>query len=196
MLKQIFCLVSLSLSLSSHCLSLASATLPSSLSLFLFVSFLISSPLKKGDFLGRTYGNTTFQCLFYDPFNTFIISPYCLFVSPNMTSSVFASLDDIYCLLCFCAAAPKGSMTYAFTHMGNFLLLLLLLFRTRPPPSLQAHISASRSISQPRGPNPSLEVQIPTSRPKSHLTAKILSLRPKFQPQGIWASTLGFGPQG
>ena len=25
------------------------------------------------------------------------------------------------------AAAPKGSMTYAFTHMGDFLLLLLLL---------------------------------------------------------------------
>ena len=26
----------------------------------------------------------------------------------------------------FWAAAPKGSMTYGFTHMGNFLLLLLL----------------------------------------------------------------------
>ena len=25
------------------------------------------------------------------------------------------------------AAAPKGSMTYAFTHIGDFLLLLLLL---------------------------------------------------------------------
>ena len=25
------------------------------------------------------------------------------------------------------AAAPKGSMTYAFTHMGNFLLLLLAI---------------------------------------------------------------------
>ena len=32
----------------------------------------------------------------------------------------------------FWAAAPKGSMTYAFTHMGDFLLLLLLLLR--PPP--------------------------------------------------------------
>ena len=30
----------------------------------------------------------------------------------------------------FGAAAPKGSMTYAFTHMGNFFLLLLC-----PPPS-------------------------------------------------------------
>ena len=27
----------------------------------------------------------------------------------------------------FWAAVPKGSMTYAFTHMGDFLLLLLLL---------------------------------------------------------------------
>ena len=44
------------------------------------------------------------------------------------------------------AAAPKGSMTYAFTHMGDFLLLLLL----RPSPS-----------------NPSLKAQIPVSRPKS-----------------------------
>ena len=42
------------------------------------------------------------------------------------------------------AAAPKGSMTYAFTHMGNFLLLL----RTPPPPSLQAYIPASRPKSQ------------------------------------------------
>ena len=25
------------------------------------------------------------------------------------------------------AVAPKGSMTYAFTHMGNFLLLLLAI---------------------------------------------------------------------
>ena len=44
----------------------------------------------------------------------------------------------------FWAAAPKGSMTYAFKHMGNFLLLLLLLLllRTPPPPSLHANISA------------------------------------------------------
>ena len=29
-------------------------------------------------------------------------------------------------LVPFWAVAPKGSMTYAFTHMGNFLLLLLV----------------------------------------------------------------------
>ena len=39
----------------------------------------------------------------------------------------------------FWAAALKGSITYAFTHMGNFLLilLLLLLLRTPHPPYLQ-----------------------------------------------------------
>ena len=42
------------------------------------------------------------------------------------------------------AAAPKGSMTYAFTQ-GDFLLLLLLLLLLHPPyPNLQAHISAWR----------------------------------------------------
>ena len=34
-------------------------------------------------------------------------------------------------LLPFWAAAPKGSMTYAFTHMGNFRLLLGLEFGSR-----------------------------------------------------------------
>ena len=55
----------------------------------------------------------------------------------------------------FWAAAPKGSMTYAFTHMGNILLLLhLLLLRTPPSP-------------QPPGPYLSLEAHIPAWRPKS-----------------------------
>ena len=53
------------------------------------------------------------------------------------------------------AAAPKGSMTYAFTHMGDFLLLLFLLLRPSPLKS------------QSRGPNSSLEAQIPVLRPKS-----------------------------
>ena len=99
----------------------------------------------------------------------------------------------------FWAAAPKGSMTYAFTHMGNFLLLL----RTPPPPSLQAYISAWRPISQPRGPNPSLEAQIPPSRPKSQPQGPNSSLK-GFGPQdwdlgleaGIWASRLRYGPGG
>ena len=35
----------------------------------------------------------------------------------------------------FWAAAPKESMTYAFTHMGNFLLHLLLLYPSPPLPN-------------------------------------------------------------
>ena len=48
----------------------------------------------------------------------------------------------------FWAAAPKGSMTYAFTHMESFLLLLLLLLLLHAPPSPLAF----RPISQPGGP--------------------------------------------
>ena len=59
------------------------------------------------------------------------------------------------------AAAPKGSMTYAFTHMGNFFLLLLLLLLLHPP----------LIKFQSQGPNLSLEAQIP-------------ALRPKYQPRG------------
>ena len=95
-------------------------------------------------------------------------------------------------------------MTYAFTHMGNFLLLLLLLLlRPPPPPSLQAHISAWRPISQPRGPNPSLEAQIPREW-NLGLGIGIWALRVGFGPQdwnlgleaGIWASRLRNGPGG
>ena len=97
------------------------------------------------------------------------------------------------------AAAPKGSMTYAFTHMGNFLLLL----RTPPPPSLQAYISAWRPISQPRGPNPSLDAQIPREW-NLGLWVGIWALRVGFGPQdwdlgleaGIWASRLRYRPGG
>ena len=83
----------------------------------------------------------------------------------------------------FWAAAPKGSMTYAFTYMGHFLLLLLLLLLRPPPlnPSLEAHIPVSRPKSQPQGLKPSLEAQIPALRP--------LSLEAR-----IWALRLGFGP--
>ena len=100
------------------------------------------------------------------------------------------------------AAAPKGSMTYAFTHMGSFLLLLLL--RPYPPsPSLQAHISAWRPISQPQGPNPSHEAQIPREW-NLGLGVWLWSLRVGFGPQdwdlgleaGIWASRLRYGPGG
>ena len=106
-------------------------------------------------------------------------------------------------LLPFWAAAPKEPMTYAFTHMGNFLLLLLLLLlRTPPPPSLQAHISAWRPISQPGGPNPSLEAQIPSSRPKSQPQGPDSSHEAQIPREwnlghGVedWALRVGFGPQ-
>ena len=62
----------------------------------------------------------------------------------------------------FWAAALKGSMIYAFTHMGNFFLLLLFLLLLCTPPPL-----ASRPISQPGGPYLSLEAHIPALRPKS-----------------------------
>ena len=89
-------------------------------------------------------------------------------------------------------------MTYTYTPMGSFLLLLLLLLL--PPPSLQAHISA---ISQPRGPNPSLEAQIPRDW-NLGLGVGIGALKVGFGPQGwdmglqaeIWASRLRYGPRG
>ena len=74
----------------------------------------------------------------------------CLLVHPSVMISFFGVCG-------FWAAAPKGSMTYAFTHMGNFLLLPLL---QRTPPQ----IPALRPKFQPRGRNPSLEAQILTLR--------------------------------
>ena len=50
-------------------------------------------------------------------------------------------------------------LTYAFTDMGNFLLLLLLLLDSPPP--------ISRPKFQFQGPNPSHKAQILATRPKS-----------------------------
>ena len=61
----------------------------------------------------------------------------------------------------FLAAALKGSMTYTFTHMGNFLLLLLLSPSVHPP---LIQILASRPKSQSRCSNPIFKAQIPPSR--------------------------------
>ena len=69
-------------------------------------------------------------------------------------------------------------MTYDFTHMWDFLLLLLLLL-LRPP--LKSGF---------RGPNPSVEAQIPVLRPKSQPQDWVLGLE-----TGFWATRLGFGPQ-
>ena len=69
----------------------------------------------------------------------------------------------------FRAAAPKGSMTYAFTHMGNIFLLPLLLLLLRPTsnPSLEAQIPVSRPKSQSRDANPRIKAQILASKIKS-----------------------------
>ena len=64
------------------------------------------------------------------------------------------------------AAAPKGSMTYAFTHMGKFLILLLLL-PLLPSPPTPTQILVLRPKSQPQGQNPSLKAQILALRSKS-----------------------------
>ena len=62
----------------------------------------------------------------------------------------------------FWAAALKGPMTYAFTHMKwDFLLLLLLL---RPPPGFEAQIAAS-------SPNHSLELESQAQGSISNLMA-------------------------
>ena len=74
----------------------------------------------------------------------------------------------------FWAVAPKGLMTYAFTHIwGIFSSSFSFSVPPLPP--------ASRPISQPGGPYSSLEAQIPVLRPKSLET-------------GIWALGLEFGP--
>ena len=83
--------------------------------------------------------------------------------------------------------APKGSMTYAFTHMGNFLLLLLLLLLGS---GLLAGIWTSRLRFGPQGWDLGLQ-------------ARILAFRLGFGPRGwdlglktgIWASRLEFGPR-
>ena len=91
----------------------------------------------------------------------------------------------------FWAAAPKGPMTYALTHMGDFLLLLLLLLLLRPPLfSSEAQILVAGLIFQPEGPNSSLKAQILASRLKSqpqssnpNLEAHIPTLRLKSRPR-------------
>ena len=68
------------------------------------------------------------------------ILSYSVYIFPHvLASSSFSfssSSDSSSSASPFWAAAPKGSMTYAFTHMGDFLLLLLhLLLLLCPPPS-------------------------------------------------------------
>ena len=96
----------------------------------------------------------------------------------------------------FWAAAPKGSMTYAFTQ-GNFLLLLRTPPSPKPPGpylSREAHIQASGPKSQSGGPNPNLKAQIPPYSQNPIFEAQILASRDLGLKTGIWASRLGYGP--
>ena len=68
-------------------------------------------------------------------------------------------------------------MTNAFTHMENFLLLLLLL----PQPT---QTLAPRPKSQSWGPNPSLDAQTSAPRSNSSPKAQIRVSRPKSLPPG------------
>ena len=103
----------------------------------------------------------------------------------------------------FWAAAPRGPMTHAFTHMVNLLLLLLLLLLLRPPltmkpkfqppahtqalgllsksqgsiPIFIAPIPALRLQSQPSGSNPRLKTPIPDSRLQSQPQGSIPAFR-------------------
>ena len=77
------------------------------------------------------------------------------------------------------------------SHRGIFSLLLLFLLLLRTPPKRQAHISASKPLSQPRGPNPSLEAQIPRGRNLGLKNSWDLDLK-----TGIWDSMLRYGPGG
>ena len=120
---------------------------------------------------------SSFQCLSKCPFvllfyiRAFVLLCYvCLLI--YLFTYLFVCLFVVcffFCVFPFWAAAPKGSMTYAFTHMGDFLLLLLHLLLLRPPLksqprglnfSLKAKIPVPRLKFQPWGPNPSLEAQI------------------------------------
>ena len=83
--------------------------------------------------------------------------------------AIFSSLISqfyyiIYEFTCFLGSGPEGADDLCF-HTGE--ISPFPPPSQYPPPSLQAHISASRPISQPWGWNPSPEAQIPTSRPKS-----------------------------
>ena len=80
---------------------------------------------------------------------SFVISLLIRKTEPSVKSMILQFLN-------FWAAAPKESMTYAVTHMGDFFLLLFLL------------LLLLRSV-LPSDSDHSLKAQIP-------------ALRPKFQP--------------
>ena len=113
---------------------------------------------------------------------------------------VFVVAVVVCCCCCCCcccwAAALTGLMACVFTHMRNFLLLLLfhppcLKLKAQipasrpkyqpwgPDHSFQAQIPAFKSKSQPRNSNRSHKAQFPTTWPNSSLKAQITAWRLK-----------------
>ena len=68
-----------------------------------------------------------------------------LFSSPCLKIAITHKKHLLLIFNLFLAAALKGSMTYTFTHMGNFLLILFLCPSVLPP---LTQILASRPKSQ------------------------------------------------
>ena len=100
-------------------------------------------------------------------------------------------------------SGPKGVDDLCFHTYGEFSPPPSSPPSYPPPPSLRAHISAWRPISQPGGPNLSLEAQIPSDW-NPGLGVGIWAMRVGFGPQdwdlcleaGIWASRLRYRPGG
>ena len=95
---------------------------------------------------------------------------------------------------------PRRGRWPMLSHIwGVFSSFSFSFFSSSAPPLPPA----SRPISQPGGPYPSLEAQIPVLSPKS-LETRIWALGLGFGPwgwdlglkTGIWASRLGYGPPG
>ena len=93
-----------------------------SLFLSVYLSFFFFSLLFPSSFLPFLI---FLSCSPFSPFSRVLRD--CFF--PVFPSAFLPSLI----FLPFWAAAPKGSMTYAFTHMGSFLLLL-----PHPAPQIRA----------------------------------------------------------
>ena len=89
----------------------------------------------------------------------------------------------------FWVEAPKESISYTFTHMGNFLLLLLLIPLHTPPT-----IPVSRPNFQSQGPNPSCKTPIPAKRSRFGPQGWDLGLQSRVWDEArIWAFKLGLG---
>ena len=107
--------------------------------------------------------------------------------------ALFSFLSFFHTCFLFWAAAPKGPMTYAFTHKGNFSFFFFsfsvcpLRLKLQPQGSnhsLEAQITASWLKSQAHGSNHSLEAQIPLLMLKFNPRASKLTKHRSSAPSG------------